>query len=121
MNLTVSTNRRRYYLEYSVSSRKPNRYLDDVMYAVRFTYPPAKQGDTRSWEELITEELAKVAQSRPEHRLLVWVARQSTIRHRRGVRVAAASQGYRGHTTAPPTHELRLRIRMNDTATSVCQ
>jgi type IV secretory pathway VirB9-like protein len=44
MNLTVSTNRRRYYLEYSVSSRKPNRYLDDVMYAVRFTYPPAKAG-----------------------------------------------------------------------------
>lgn len=67
MNLTVSTNRRRYYLEYSVSSRRPNRVLDDVMYAVRFSYPPAKAGDTRSWEELITEELAKVAQSRPRN------------------------------------------------------
>lgn len=63
MNLTVSTTRRRYYLEYSVSSRRPNRFLEDVMYAVRFTYP-ALPGDVRSWEERIAEELARAAQSR---------------------------------------------------------
>jgi type IV secretion system protein VirB9 len=42
MNLTVTTSKRRYYFEYTASARRPNRFIDDVMYAVRFTYPPGK-------------------------------------------------------------------------------
>lgn len=108
MNLTVSTNRRRYYLEYSVSSRKPNRFLDDVMYAVRFTYPPAKQGDTRSWEELINEELAKVAQSRPRN-IDYWFCGSPAIRP-----VAASDDGVHTRLTFAPNSELPAVFVRND-------
>jgi type IV secretion system protein VirB9 len=108
MNLTVSTNRRRYYLEYSVSVRRPNRYQDDVMYAVRFTYPPAKPGDTRSWEELITEELAKVAQSRPRN-IDYWFCGAPSIRP-----VAASDDGVHTRLTFAPTSELPAVFVRND-------
>lgn len=39
-NLTVTTSRHRYYFEYSATSLPPDRTVDEVMYAVRFTYPP---------------------------------------------------------------------------------
>jgi type IV secretion system protein VirB9 len=42
-NLVIYTNRRAYRFEYSVSSRRPNQDSDDVMYAVRFIYPPPPQ------------------------------------------------------------------------------
>jgi len=40
MNLTVTTTKRRYYFDYTIYSRIPNRFGDEVMYAVRFSYPP---------------------------------------------------------------------------------
>lgn len=43
MNLTVTTTKRRYYFDYTIYSRIPNRFGDEVMYAVRFTYPPAAE------------------------------------------------------------------------------
>lgn len=39
-NLVVYTNRRAYRFEYSASARKPDPRIDQVMYAVRFDYPP---------------------------------------------------------------------------------
>lgn len=39
-NLVVYTNRRAYRFEYSASARKPDPRIDQVMYAVRFAYPP---------------------------------------------------------------------------------
>jgi type IV secretion system protein VirB9 len=39
-NLVVYTNRRAYRFEYSASVRKPDPRTDQVMYAVRFDYPP---------------------------------------------------------------------------------
>lgn len=100
MNLTVSTNRRRYYLEYSVSARQPSRYLDEVMYAVRFSYPPVRRGDTRSWEELINEELAKVAQTRPRN-IDYWFCGNPAIRP-----VAASDDGVHTRLTFAPNAEL---------------
>jgi type IV secretion system protein VirB9 len=43
MNLTVTTTKRRYYFDYTINSRTPNRFGDEVMYAVRFVYPPAAE------------------------------------------------------------------------------
>jgi type IV secretion system protein VirB9 len=40
-NLVIYTDRRAYRFDYSASARRPNPSLDEVMYAVRFTYPPA--------------------------------------------------------------------------------
>jgi type IV secretion system protein VirB9 len=39
-NLVVYTNRRAYRFDYSASARKPDPRIDQVMYAVRFAYPP---------------------------------------------------------------------------------
>lgn len=39
-NLVVYTNRRSYRFEYSASAKKPDTRIDQVMYAVRFAYPP---------------------------------------------------------------------------------
>src|SRR5882762_9660482 len=39
MNLTVSTSKRRYYFEYSIKDHVPSRGADELMYAVRFSYP----------------------------------------------------------------------------------
>jgi type IV secretion system protein VirB9 len=39
-NLTVLTSRRQYQIEYTASWRHPNPQRDEIIYAVRFTYPP---------------------------------------------------------------------------------
>jgi type IV secretion system protein VirB9 len=39
-NLVVYTNRRSYRFEYSASAKKPDPRTDQVMFAVRFNYPP---------------------------------------------------------------------------------
>ena len=72
MNLTVSTSKRRYYFEYSVSARRPNAAVDEVMYAVRFSYPAGKSGGEMTTEQRVALELARAAVSRPRNcRLLV--------------------------------------------------
>ena len=60
MNLAVTTSKRRYYFEYSVSPRRPDPLTSDVMYAVRFNYPPTPASpDGLTDEERIALELAK--------------------------------------------------------------
>ena len=68
MNLAVTTSRRRYYFEYSVSPRRPDPLSSDVMYAVRFNYPPTPASpDGRTDEERIALELAKGRDGRPRN------------------------------------------------------
>ena len=40
-NLTVLTTRRTYQFDYSANAQRPNPALGDVIYALRFTYPPS--------------------------------------------------------------------------------
>ena len=42
-NLTVLTNRRHYQIDYTASSRRPDRDTRDIIYALQFTYPSAAQ------------------------------------------------------------------------------
>ena len=68
MNLAVTTSKRRYYFEYSVSARRPSGSTDPVMYAVRFSYPmppPSAHGLTE--EERLKLELAKASEARPRN------------------------------------------------------
>jgi type IV secretion system protein VirB9 len=44
-NLTVLTNRRTYHFDYSASDRRPDPAFGDVIYVLRFAYPP--QGSPR--------------------------------------------------------------------------
>jgi len=39
-NLTVLTNRRTYHFDYSARARRPDPSLEDIVYVLRFTYPP---------------------------------------------------------------------------------
>jgi type IV secretion system protein VirB9 len=40
-NLTVVTDRREYQFEYTASAHRPNPQLEEVIYSLRFTYPPS--------------------------------------------------------------------------------
>ena len=67
-NLVVYTDRRAYRFDYSVSARRPNPMADEVMYAVRFTYPPppaVKDGPTSA--EQVELELERARASRPRN------------------------------------------------------
>ena len=39
-NLTVLTSRRTYHFDYSATTRRPNPDVDDIIYVLRFVYPP---------------------------------------------------------------------------------
>ena len=68
MNLAVTTNKRRYYFEYSVSARRPASSSDPVMYAVRFSYPkPMPSADGLTEEQRLKLELAKAREARPRN------------------------------------------------------
>ncbi len=68
MNLAVTTSKRRYYFEYSVSARRPNADVAPVMYAVRFSYPQAKPAaDGLTDEQRLQLELAKGREHRPRN------------------------------------------------------
>lgn len=45
-NFVVYTNRRAYRFDYTVADRRPDRLNDEVIYAVRFIYPPPPAGKT---------------------------------------------------------------------------
>jgi len=67
-NLTVLTSKRAYQFDYTAIARRPDRDVDDVMYSVRFIYPPppeaAKKPDVAA---LADRELAQAESSRPQN------------------------------------------------------
>ena len=57
-NLVVFTDRRAYRFDYTALERAPNRATDEVMYAVRFVYPPPPTVNGEDPQTLIERELA---------------------------------------------------------------
>lgn len=57
-NLVIYTDRRAYRFDYSAAARKPSRFTDEVMYAVRFTYPQSEKNSPESVVARIDSELA---------------------------------------------------------------
>jgi type IV secretion system protein VirB9 len=51
-NLVIYTDRRAYRFDYSVSAHRPNRLVDEVMYAVQFTYPTTEGATAQSRKQL---------------------------------------------------------------------
>lgn len=114
MNLTVSTNRRRYYFEYTVSSRRPNRSVDDIMYAVRFTYPLPAGGEVLTVDDRIAMELAKAAQARPVN-ADYWFCGSPAVKP-----VAASDDGVHTRLTFAPNSELpAIFVRNEDDTESL--
>jgi type IV secretion system protein VirB9 len=78
-NLTVFTNRRHYHFQYSASDRKPNPLRDEVMYAVRFTYPAVPKNTGPTTQERIDADFAKAQGQRP-HNIDYWFCGHETLR-----------------------------------------
>jgi type IV secretion system protein VirB9 len=79
-NLTVLTNRRQYQFEYTASARHPNPERDEIIYAVRFTYPsppPAPLVPNRAAQT--DAALAKGSTTRP-HNIDYWFCGAPSIK-----------------------------------------
>jgi len=67
-NLVVFTDRRAYRFDYTVAARAPNRLIDEVMYAVRFTYPPVLTASGEDPQATVERDLAAADAARPRNR-----------------------------------------------------
>src|SRR5690349_14510261 len=65
-NLVIYTDRRAYRFAYSAESREPSRFAEEVMFAVRFVYPPHALAGP-SAEELLAQEIARMSAERPRN------------------------------------------------------
>ena len=66
-NLVVFTDRRAYRFDYAVSSPRPDGHAEDLIYAVRFLYPPKKDLNGEAIEPKIEHELAGADRTRPKN------------------------------------------------------
>jgi type IV secretion system protein VirB9 len=87
-NLTVLTSRRHYQFDYIASPQRPAADDPDVIYALRFTYPPpAAQADADAAAKRLDSQLASAAAKRLRN-IDYWYCGQSTLRP-----VAASDDG----------------------------
>jgi type IV secretion system protein VirB9 len=112
MNLAVTTNKRRYYFEYSASARRPNPDVAPVMYAVRFTYPPPHPGgDGLTDEQRVQLELTRAREARPRN-TDYWFCGDRTVKP-----VAASDDGIQTRLTFAARSELPALFVRNDDGT----
>jgi type IV secretion system protein VirB9 len=78
-NITVLTNRRHYHLDYSALSQRPNEG-DEVMYALRFTYPAEAQ--SKSTAEFAAAQLNRQLEDAAPgpHNIDYWYCGDPTLR-----------------------------------------
>ncbi len=67
-NLVVFTDRRAYRFDYTVAARAPNRLTDEVMYAVRFSYPPVLGANGEDLRAKVERDLAAATAARARNR-----------------------------------------------------
>jgi type IV secretion system protein VirB9 len=101
-NLTVFTNRRHYQLAYSASKREP----DEVMYAVRFKYPPPPAGPTPAQR---IEQKLEVASVRRIQNYNYWYCGKPTLKP-----IAASDDGVQTRLTFAAKAELPAIFVRND-------
>jgi len=108
-NLVIYTNRRAYRFDYSVSARRPNLSFDEVMYAVRFTYPRTKAvGRERTASEEVDLDLARADEHR-RHNYDYWFCGQPSIKP-----IAASDDGIHTRLTFAARSELPAIFVRND-------
>jgi type IV secretion system protein VirB9 len=111
MNLTVSTNKRRYYFEYTIAAHPSSRFADEVMYAVRFMYPenPSLK-ESLTPEQRVARDLALAQRNKP-HNVDYWFCGDTTIKP-----IAASDDGVHTRLTFAPKAELPAIFVNNDDA-----
>jgi type IV secretion system protein VirB9 len=66
-NLTVLTNRRRYQIDYTAASQRPGAGDEDVIYAVRFIYPPVALSAAERSAKRIEAAFGEASAKRPQN------------------------------------------------------
>ena len=109
-NLVIYTNRRAYRFEYSASDRAPDPKTDEVMYAVRFIYPPVPAvlhaGPTPAQQA--QRDLERAEEARPKN-LDYWYCGAPSIKP-----VAASDDGVQTRLTFGAHSELPAIFVRND-------
>lgn len=107
-NITVTTSRHRYYFEYSATDRKPEDG-DEVMYAVRFTYPPVPVKARRpTAAELVNGALERAEHALPEN-VDYWYCGSPELKP-----IAASDNGIETRLTFGARSELPAIFVLND-------
>lgn len=108
-NLTVLTNRRHYQFDYSVSSAHPSAADPEVVYALRFTYPPTLSNQAReATEAKLASELRVAALERPQN-IDYWYCGDPSLKP-----VAASDDGVHTRLQFAPQAELPAIFVRND-------
>jgi type IV secretion system protein VirB9 len=106
-NLVIYTDRRAYRFDYRASSTRPNARTDEIMYAVRFIYPPSPPREP-SRAEQVESELARAGMSRPRN-VDYWFCGSRSIKP-----VAASDDGVHTRLTFGVKSELPAIFVRND-------
>jgi type IV secretion system protein VirB9 len=114
-NLTVLTSRRHYQFDYSASARRPDVTQDPVIYAVRFTYPPAPaHNETAEIAKRTDEALAHASEGRPRN-VDYWFCGNPAVKP-----IAASDDGVHTRLRFDPKAELpALFVRNEDGSESL--
>ncbi len=108
-NLVIYTDRRAYRIAYSASARAPHPSTDEIMYAVRFSYPPAwtsAQGPSAAQE---VDRAFTEAKAQPPRNIDYWYCGSPSIRP-----VAASDDGVHTRLTFAAKAELPALFVRND-------
>lgn len=100
MNLTVTTNKRRYYIQYSATDQDPERAFDRAIFVVRFVYPQDAEAHRRTPAETVEASLAAAETARPRNEDY-WFCGRSELKP-----TAAFDDGVHTRLTFPPRAEL---------------
>ena len=101
-NLVIYTDRRAYRFDYSASAHRPNPLVDEVMYAVRFTYPDSSdpKAEARRDAAKIDEDLTRAKTERARN-TDYWFCGNKAVKP-----VAASDDGVQTRLTFGPRAEV---------------
>jgi len=106
-NFTVTTNRRRYYIEYSATDKEPDVAAGNVIYVVRFIYPQGTDSEPTPAER-VDASLSRAGQQRPRN-FDYWFCGRPELRP-----LAAFDDGVQTHLTFSTRAELPAVFLRNE-------
>jgi type IV secretion system protein VirB9 len=106
-NFTVTTNRRRYYIEYSATDKEPDVATGNVVYVVRFVYAPGTDPELTPAEQ-VDAALTQAGRQRPRN-FNYWFCGRPELKP-----IAAFDDGVQTHLTFSPRAEFPAVFLKNE-------